>query len=54
MPDIKTKELKDKTIKDLDKSVVWTERIKNPIINTKDNQRIQNIKECYLWVLICT
>lgn len=36
MPDIKTKELKDKTIKDLDKSVVWTERIKNPIINTKD------------------
>lgn len=36
MSDIKTKELKDKTIKDLDKSVVWTERIKNPIINTKD------------------
>ena len=37
MGDIKTKEQIEKNIKKLDKSVIWTEKIKNTSINLKDN-----------------
>lgn len=38
--DIKIKEVKDRTIKGLDKTIAWTERIKDPIanINNKSNE----------------
>lgn len=32
MADIKTKEIKPKTVKTLDKAVAWTERIKDPVV----------------------
>lgn len=43
MADIKTKEFKNKTIKNLDKSVAWTERIKDPVVflNDKTKEHIE-------------
>lgn len=32
MADIKTKDMKSKTVKTIDKAVAWTERIKDPIV----------------------
>ena len=32
MSDIKTKDMKPKTVKTLDKAVAWTERVKDPIV----------------------
>lgn len=32
MADIKTKDMKSKTVKTIDKAVAWTERIKDPVL----------------------
>ena len=40
MTDIKTKDMKPKTVKTIDKAVAWTERVKDPIVYAK-------IKRCY-------
>ena len=32
MPNIKTKDMKPKTVKTIDKAVAWTERIKDQIV----------------------
>lgn len=39
MNDIKIKEVKDKTIKGLDKTVAWTERVKDPIVYLNDKSK---------------
>ena len=44
MADIKTKEFKNKNIKNLDKAVAWTERIKDPVVflNEKTKEHIDD------------
>lgn len=44
MSDIKTKDMKPKTVKSLDKAVAWTERIKDPIVyaNEKSKDAVSN------------
>ena len=32
MSDIKTKDIKPKTVKTIDKAIDWTERVKDPIV----------------------
>jgi hypothetical protein len=32
MSDIKTKDLKPKTVKTIDKTIAWTERVKDPVV----------------------
>lgn len=39
MKDIKIKEVKDKTIKGLDKTIAWTERVKDPIVYLNDKSK---------------
>lgn len=43
MADIKVKEIKDKTIKSLNKTKVWTERVKEPIVllNNKSKEQLE-------------
>jgi len=43
MADIKVKEIKDKTIKSLNKTKVWTERVKEPIalLNNKSKEQLE-------------
>ena len=33
MKDIKVKEIKNKSVKTIDKTIAWTERTKNPVVN---------------------
>lgn len=46
MADIKVKEIKDKTVKSLDKTIAWTERVKDPIVylnvESKSLEQIMN------------
>lgn len=37
--DIKIKEIKDKTVKSLDKTIAWTERVKDPIVYLNDKSK---------------
>lgn len=39
MGNIKTKEIKDKTIRTLDKSTAWTSKVKEPLINNTNNSK---------------
>ena len=39
MSDIKTKDLKPKTVKSLDKTIAWTERIKEPIVYANEKSK---------------
>lgn len=39
MADIKVKEIKDKTVKSLDKTIAWTERVKDPIVYLDDKSK---------------
>ena len=39
MSDIKTKDLKPKSVKALDKTVAWTERIKDPIVYANEKSK---------------
>ena len=39
MSDIKTKDLKPRTVKSLDKTIAWTERIKDPIVYTNEKSK---------------
>ena len=32
MADIKTKDMKSKTVKTIDKAIAWTERVKDPVV----------------------
>ena len=42
MGNIKTKEIKDKTIRTLDKSTAWTSKVKEPLINNTNNSNKNN------------
>lgn len=39
MADIKVKEIKDKTVKSLDKTIAWTERVKDSIVYLDDKSK---------------
>lgn len=39
MADIKVKEIKNKTVKNLDRTIAWTERIKDPIVYLNDKSK---------------
>ena len=39
MSDIKTKDMKPKTVKTLDKAVAWTERVKDPIVYANEKAK---------------
>lgn len=39
MSDIKTKDIKPKSVKTLDKTIAWTERIKDPIVYTNEKSK---------------
>ena len=39
MSDIKTKDLKPKSVKALDKTVAWTERVKDPIVYANEKSK---------------
>lgn len=39
MSDIKTKDIKPKSVKKLDKAVAWTERIKDPIVYANEKSK---------------
>ena len=39
MSDIKTKDIKPKSVKKLDKAVAWTERVKNPIVYANEKSK---------------
>ena len=41
MSDIKTKDIKPKSVKSLDKAVAWTERVKDPIVYA--NEKSQDV-----------
>ena len=42
MSDIKTKDLKPKSVKVLDKATAWTERVKNPVVYLNDKVKDQS------------
>ena len=39
MSDIKTKDIKPKSVKTLDKTIAWTERIKDPIVYANEKSK---------------
>lgn len=39
MADIKVKEIKNKTVKNLDRAIAWTERVKDPIVYLNDKSK---------------
>ena len=39
MSNIKTKDMKPKTVKTLDKAVAWTERVKDPIVYANEKAK---------------
>ena len=39
MADIKVKEIKNKTVKNLDRTIAWTERVKDPIVYLNDKSK---------------
>ena len=43
MVDIKTKDMKPKTVKTIDKAVAWTERVKDPVVYA--NEKLKDVTD---------
>ena len=43
MADIKTKDMKPKTVKTIDKAIAWTERVKDPVVYA--NEKVKDVSD---------
>ena len=49
MADIKTKDMKPKTVNTIDKAIAWTERVKDPAVYA--NEKVKDASELFVQAL---